>query len=132
MKNKQFSLLIVLFIIISSSCSTNDEQIIENNKNKDPLIGTWNLMEFSNIQANECESKTTYTFKDDLTYTYKEYRKSNNVCSEVKTSKGEWKNNGNNVYYLKTHGYTSGTETTFEFSNNNTIAKFANVTYKKK
>lgn len=143
----------VLILVISISCSKT-EKIVEdvkdaiedttgttdnngttddnNNEEKDPLIGTWNLSKVSHSNVNDCEKKTTYVFKDDFTYTFKSYKIDNGNCIEDESINGEWKNKGNSVYYLKKHGYTSGSEGTFSFTEDNTVVQFGNVTYKKK
>lgn len=125
-------LFITLIIFTSISCSKdNDNKMNENTTSKDPLIGTWTLSLLSNSPVNDCEKKTTYIFKEDFTFSYEEYRVNNGACSKSGNKKGEWKNKGNSTYYIKEHGYTSGAETKFTFTENNTVVKFANVTYKK-
>lgn len=119
---------LVVFPMISCSNET-DSTIVDSDK--DPLIGVWKLLKVASTEVNDCKKKTTYTFKSDFTFTFKGYKSVDGTCTEKESKKGEWKNRGNNVYYIKEHGFTSGTEITFTFSENNTVFKFGNLVYKK-
>ncbi len=98
----------------------------------DRIIGTWTLfLGTDQVEVNDCLKKTTFIFNEDNSYSQIEFKIENNVCEEVLNVAGEWTSKGNNVYELRRHGYTSGPDVDFEFTDDNQTMIVVRQTYKK-
>lgn len=139
---KKLFLLIVTAILILSCASKTDEIPAntpeETNETKDLVIGTWVLIKKSEIAiTDDCEKKDTYIFNEDASYTFDDYNTKSGSCikDETDSFKGTWKNNKNNTYNIKKHGYTgNGADLNINFTENNQYLTFSNngLTYKRK
>lgn len=129
-----FSLVILCF----TSCSSNDSETPTNpqapGQAQDPIVGTWNLDKDNGFDVAPCIKKNTYVFKTDKTFTYTQYKDTNGNCAkdDSKSYKGEWKNNNNGTYFIKRHGFTSGTDAPIKFESNNQNMIIGKFTWLKK
>ncbi len=116
--------IIVLFLVAITSllsCSSDDGNE-QNQVNQDPIIGTWNFDKNNTVDVSDCLKQTTYVFNADGTYTYTQYNLDNsNNCVENTNQSfyGTWQKNDDGTYYRHKHGYTSGTNLSITFENNN-------------
>ncbi|CAL2107637.1 Lipocalin-like protein [Tenacibaculum sp. 190524A02b] len=130
---KLFFLLISVSIITSCSKDENT-QPQKQTENSDSIVGIWTLQKNNGFEVNDCEKKSTYTIKNDNTYTYNQFTVTNRNCTESTKNfqKGEWKNNNNGTYYFKRHGFTSGGDIPIKFENNNETMIIGRFTWIKK
>lgn len=120
---KRFILLsFVILSFISCSSDDNSDNGTQNpTQNQDPIIGTWNLAKDNGFDVNACTGESEYVFTSDGKFTFTEYSTVNNQCTlnSQNSHNGEWTNNNDGTYYIKRHGYTSGTDAPISFDNNN-------------
>lgn len=104
---------VFLFLILSNlflACSSNDEVIGDQiSDTADTIVGTWKLVKANGFDITDaCQTKDTYVFKEDNTYTFDDYNTTNGSCvkDEDTSFKGTWKNNNDGTYNFKRHGFT--------------------------
>ncbi|MBE7659912.1 hypothetical protein [Tenacibaculum finnmarkense] len=136
---KKIFLVFISLILLSSCASKSDEiptpeELIET---KDPLIGIWKLTHKNTISITDiCQKKDSYTFVNNGYYIFNDYNNTNNLCAKDEKSsyKGYWKNNKNNTYNFKKHGYTgNGADLNITFSEDKQEFTFPSngLTYKR-
>ncbi|MBE7645558.1 hypothetical protein [Tenacibaculum finnmarkense] len=136
---KKIFLVFISLILLSSCASKSDEiptpeELIET---KDPLVGIWKLTHKNTIAITDiCQKKDSYTFVNNGYYIFNDYNNTNNLCAKDEKSsyKGYWKNNKNNTYNFKKHGYTgNGADLNITFSEDKQEFTFPSngLTYKR-
>lgn len=117
--------ILLSFVIISfiscSSDNSSDGETQDPVQTQDPIIGTWNLEKDNGFNVDACTGQSTYVFTNDGKFTFTQYSTINNQCTldSQNSYNGEWTNNDDGTYYIKRHGFTSGTDAPISFANNN-------------
>ncbi|MFL0063797.1 lipocalin family protein [Tenacibaculum maritimum] len=90
---KNLLILCIAIVTLGTSCSSNDE------KNLDPLVGSWYKFSENKKEVSDCEKKTTLNFKENGDYSISLYEAlTNGDCISDGMDTGKWANKGNNNY----------------------------------
>ncbi|AUC14626.1 hypothetical protein BTO06_05500 [Tenacibaculum sp. SZ-18] len=115
------SFALISFISCSSNSSSDGGDTTDPGQTLDPIIGVWNLSKENGFDVNSCSAQSRYIFTNDGKFTFTQHSTINNECTldSQNSYNGEWTNNDDGTYYIKRHGFTSGTDAPISFTNEN-------------